>query len=250
MLKKPIPVFLKNIYFAAFILLFSGQTVECPICCIRLRRFKRIGLLRATARGNLCPRCRSLERHRLLWLFLKNKTDLFDGGVKTVLHFAPEPCFKGRIENLTNVRYIVSDFDSSDPGKKIDITNIPLADQSVDAIICSHVLEHIPDDLKAMQECARVLKNTGWAILNVPVDYRRKTTYEDPAITSLKDRRNHFGQEDHVRVYGRDYPERLAKAGFKVSEVDYCDELGNDAVNKFGLLRVEMIYLCKKGITK
>jgi SAM-dependent methyltransferase len=246
MLKKPIPLFLKNIYFAVFILFFSGQTVECPICGIRLRRFKRIGHVRATALGNLCPRCRSLERHRLLWLFLKNKTDLFDGGVKTVLHFAPEPCFKGRFENLKNTRYIVSDFNSSDPGRKIDITAIPLANQTIDVIICSHVLEHIPEDLKAMRECARVLKNSGWAILNVPVDYRKKNTYEDPAITSRKDRTKHFGQEDHVRIYGRDYAERLAKAGFKVSEVDYCDELGDDAVNKYGLLRVERIYLCRK----
>jgi hypothetical protein len=246
MLKKPIPEFVKKFYFAAFILLFSGQTVECPICGIRLRRFKRIGLLRAAALGNLCPRCRSLERHRLLWLFLKNKTDLFNGVEKTVLHFAPEPCFKGRFENLTNVRYIVSDFDSSEPGKKIDITNIPLADQSVDAIICSHVLEHISNDAKAMQECARVLKNSGWAILNVPVDYRKNITYEDPAITSRRDRTKHFGQEDHVRVYGRDYPKRLVKAGFRVSEAKYCSELGNGAENRYVLHRDEIIYLCKR----
>jgi hypothetical protein len=246
MLKKPIPIFLKNFYYAAFILLFSGRTVECPICGIRLRRFKRISKMRATVLGNLCPQCRSLERHRLLWLFLQNRTDLFNGHEKTVLHIAPEPCFKGRIEYLENMHYIVSDLSASDPGKQIDITAINLQDQSVDVIICNHVLEHITEDVKAMRELARVLKNTGWAILNTPVDYNRKITYEDPAIKSLEDRRKHFGQEDHVRVYGRDYPERLVKAGFKVSEVDYCSELGNDAVNRFVLLRDEMIYFCSK----
>jgi SAM-dependent methyltransferase len=168
--------------------------------------------MRATVLGNLCPQCRSLERHRLLWLFLQNRTDLFNGHEKTVLHIAPEPCFKGRIEYLENMHYIVSDLSASDPGKQIDITAINLQDQSVDVIICNHVLEHITEDVKAMRELARVLKNTGWAILNTPVDY----------------------------------PERLVKAGFKVSEVDYCSELGNDAVNRFVLLRDEMIYFCSK----
>jgi SAM-dependent methyltransferase len=248
MLQKPIPVFLKNFYYKAFILFFSGQTVECPICGIRMRRFKKISKLRATASGNLCPRCRSLERHRLLWLFLQNRTDLFNGHEKTVLHIAPEPCFKGRIENLKNMHYIVSDLNSSDPGKQIDITAINLQDQSVDVIICSHVLEHITEDVKAMRELSRVLKNTGWAILNVPVDYNRTITYEDSTITSLASRRNHFGQEDHVRIYGRDYPERLTNAGFSVDEIDFCKELGGEAESKHALLKDDFIYFCKKLI--
>ena len=159
---------------------------------------------------------------------------------------APETCFKGRFENAKNMNYMVSDFNSSNPKERIDLTAIPLNDQSVDVIVCSHVLEHIPEDTKAMRECARVLKNNGWAILNVPVHYRRDITYENSSITSPVDRLQHFGQEDHVRVYGRDYPSRLTAAGFRVDEINYYRDLVKDGGNRYGLLDDEMIYYCRK----
>jgi SAM-dependent methyltransferase len=180
-----------------------------------------------------------------LWLFLRDNTAIFPTKeAKTLLHFAPEPCLRKKFEKMADLRYIVSNLQSTVADEKIDITNIPLRDGSVDFIVCCHVLEHVPDDVKAMRELRRVLKPDGWAVINVPVDYSREQTYEDAAVTTPAQRKINFGQADHVRVYGRDYPLRLAQAGFVVKEIDLARELGRETVERHVLSTDEMIYFC------
>jgi SAM-dependent methyltransferase len=237
----------RYLYYRALLILYRGDRVICPVCDTALRRFKDVNRERSTPLGNVCPKCRSFERHRLLWLFLRDRTDLFSSAeVRTLLHVAPEPCLKSRFEIMKNIVYKLSDMRSTIPDQKIDITGMPLGDESIDVIICNHVLEHIPDDLKAMRELYRVLRRNGWAIINAPVDYARDQTYEDLTITTAQQRKTHFGQADHVRVYGRDYMRRLARAGFNVKEIDYSRALGWDSVERYVLPRDEMIYLCTK----
>ena len=123
---------------------------------------------------------------------------------------------------------------------------MPFESNSVDVVLCSHVLEHIPEDNKAMSEFYRVIKNDGWAILQVPVDYTRAETYEDFSITDPGDREKAFGQHDHVRWYGRDYKNRLANVGFTVTEDDYVKSFSTEELFKFGLMSSELIYHCGK----
>lgn len=246
MLQRPFPTFLKELYYKTFIVLHSGDAAECPICGIHLKRFIRLKKHTPPIPGNLCPRCRSKERHRLLWLFLKHHTDFFNANAKTILHVAPEPCFRERMESMRHVRYIVSDFESPLPQHHIDITNIALADESVDIILCNNVLEHIPDDQRAMRELARILKKGGWGIINVPLDSNRQTTFEDASIVTSAGRRRLYKQEDHVRIYGRDYPARLRESGFQVQEIDYYAELGEGLATRYALLNDEFIYFCTK----
>lgn len=130
--------------------------------------------------------------------------------------------------------------------EKIDITDIPYADNTFDVIICSHVLEHIPEDRKAMLELFRVLKKGGWAILQVPLDSTRNVTFEDPNITNPKEREKYFGLRDHVRIYGLDYKNKLELAGFRVKVDKYAESLGTQIIEKFGLLKDEDIYFCEK----
>jgi SAM-dependent methyltransferase len=129
---------------------------------------------------------------------------------------------------------------------KINIADIPLPDDQFDCVICYHVLEHIPDDQKAMRELFRVLKPGGWAILQSPIDFNHDKTFEDPSIVSPDERERFFGQNDHVRIYGRDYKDRLEKAGFVVKVDDYVQQLGDSAIKKYGLMRDEKIHFCSK----
>jgi predicted SAM-dependent methyltransferase len=145
---------------------------------------------------------------------------------------------------MSNLDYVSADINSPLAMVKMDITNIPCEDNSFDTILCSHVLEHVMDDQKAMRELFRVLKPEGWAILQVPIDCERDKTFEDPNIVSPEDREKFFGLSDHVRVYGLDYKDRLEKAGFKVKVDHYVKNLGDDMVEKHRLWRGEDIYFC------
>jgi SAM-dependent methyltransferase len=193
----------------------------------------------------LSPSTLSLERHRLLWLYLQNETKFFSEE-KKVLHFAPEQCFLKRFRNLKNIEYTTTDLESPIADVKADICNLPFEDNSYDIIFCNHVLEHIPDDTKAMQELYRVLKPNGMAILQIPQDLARETTFEDNSITDKKERDKVFGQYDHVRVYGRDYFDKLRRTGFKVEEVDYTSTLSEDDIEKYCLAKGEIIPVCFK----
>ncbi len=193
----------------------------------------------------LAPGTFSLERHRLLWLYLQNETDFFAKKYK-VLHFAPEQAFYARFKKLSNIEYVTTDLESPLADVKADICNLPFPDNSFDVILCNHVLEHIKDDKKAMSELYRILKPNGWAILQVPQDLNREITFEDDSITDPKQRAAIFGQYDHVRIYGKDYFQRLRSVGFKVEERFYTKELGELLIEKYALAKEEIIPICYK----
>jgi SAM-dependent methyltransferase len=171
-----------------------------------------------------------------------------------MLHFAPEHCFQAIFSKTREIQYFPCDFSpelydvtkGANKVLKVDITDIPFAAGSFDAILCSHVLEHIPDDARAMSELFRVLKNGGWAILQVPIDYDRERTYEDFSIVTPEAREIAFGQYDHVRWYGRDYKERLAKVGLLVPEDDFIKTFSPKKVRNYGFMSSELIYFCQK----
>lgn len=193
----------------------------------------------------LSPSTLSLERHRLLWLFLKSNTNFFTANLK-VLHFAPEQAFYKRFRKLENLDYTTTDLDSPLADVKADICNLPFDDNSYDVILCNHVLEHIPNDHKAMQELYRILKPGGWGVLQIPQDLKRTNTFEDDSITDKRERTKIFGQYDHVRIYGRDFFDKLRNVGFKVEEVDFTAKLSQDEINKYRLAKGEIIPLVRK----
>lgn len=193
----------------------------------------------------LSPSTLSLERHRLFWLYLINETDFFKAP-KKVLHFAPEQAFYKRFKKMTNLDYVTTDLNSPLADVKADICNLPFEDQTFDVILCNHVLEHIPEDTKAMQELYRVLKVGGMGIFQIPQDLSREKTFEDNSITDKKERQKIFGQYDHVRIYGCDYFDKLRSIGFKVDEVDYTKTLSEAEIDKFRLAKGEIIPVVSK----
>ena len=193
----------------------------------------------------LAPGTLSLERHRLLWIYLQNETDFFKNPLK-VLHVAPEQAFYKRFKTQKNIDYTTTDISSPLADIKADITDLPFEDNTFDVVFCNHVLEHIPDDIKAMQELFRIMKKGGWGVFQVPQDLNREKTYEDFDITDPKERAKHFGQYDHVRVYGRDYFERLASVGFDVKAIDYTKNFPDWAIEKYRLPKGEILPVCRK----
>ncbi len=225
-------------------IVLKGDKVTCPVCEGNFKYFFPYGTVKR--RDNvLCPKCLSLERHRLLWLFLKSKTDFFTKKAE-LLHIAPEQCFYKIFKKQKNLKYLTADLVSPLAEVKMDIHEMPFEDNRFDYVLCNHVLEHVNDSHKAMTEIYRVLKPGGWAVMQVPLDTTRYETYEDWSITSEKDREIHFWQKDHVRLFGLDYPDRLKKAGFKVEEVDLTKEINPELVKKYRLAEGEIIYWCKK----
>lgn len=193
----------------------------------------------------LSPSTLSLERHRLLWLYLKEETNFFTRSLK-VLHFAPEQAFYKRFRKLSNLEYVTTDLNSPLADIKADICDLPFENESFDFILCNHVLEHIPDDKKAMEELFRILRPGGTAILQIPQDLNREHTFQDDSITDPKERAKIFGQYDHVRVYGRDYFDKLRAVGFEVDEVDYTSKLTEAEIEKYSLAQGEIIPVCRK----
>ncbi len=218
---------------------YAGGTVGCPCCSRSFREFLPYG--EPVRMNALCPRCHSLERHRLLWLFFERHPELTRAGSR-ILHIAPESCLAGLFRGLV---YRRADLSASPGVEAMDVMNLPVADGSFDGVICNHVLEHVDDDRRALRELARVLVPGGWAILQHPVDDRRDLTFENPGITAPADRLRVFGQSDHVRIYGRDYYSRLEAAGFLVSRDRLAADLGPDVRLKYGLPE-EDICFCRK----
>ena len=248
-------------------LALKGNTFTDPIDGKSFRMFLPYGY--GKQRNNaLSPSTLSLERHRLLWLYLKNETDFFQSepvpdsqvsnsnrlklrdaeinSVLKVLHFAPEQAFYKLFRNQKNIHYTTTDLFSPLADVKADICDLPFEDNSYDIIFCNHVLEHIPDDTKAMQELFRVLKPGGMAILQIPQDLKREVTFADDSITDQKERAAIFGQYDHVRIYGRDYFDKLRSIGFTVIEEDYTYKIAPELVEKYCLAKGEIIPVCTK----
>ncbi len=226
------------------VLFYKGNKYTDPIDGKSYRKFLPYGY--QVKRDNvLAPGTLSLERHRLMWLFLKNNTDFFTKPYK-VLHIAPEQAFLSLFRNQKNLDYTTSDLYSPLADVKADITNLPFPDESFDVIFCNHVLEHIPNDQKAMMELYRVMKKGGWGIFQIPQDLNRATTYEDFSITDTKERAKHFGQYDHVRVYGRDYESHLLSVGFEVDMMDYSQQITPELFEKYRLAKGELLPVCYK----
>jgi SAM-dependent methyltransferase len=221
----------------------KGNAVQCPVCEHSYSKFLPYGRI---ARPNaLCPNCLALERHRLMWLFLREKTDFFTSNLR-VLHIAPEHCFIERFEALPNLDYVTADIESPLAKVKMDVHDIPFPDNSFDVVFCNHVLEHVTDDLKACSEFNRVLRPGGWGILQSPV-YNLERTLEDNSITDAAEREQIFGQRDHVRKYGKDYATRLRNSGIKIEENLFVKGLDPTLVSKFALPIDETIFVCRKG---
>ena len=245
----PRPLLIRLSYIARPILAFflKGDTFTDPIDGKSFKSFLPYGY--GNQRNNvLSPSTLSLERHRLLWLYLKNETNFLSSESLTerslplrVLHFAPEQCFLKRFRQLNNIDYTTTDLLSPIADVKADICDLPFEDNSYDIILCNHVLEHIPDDTKAMQELYRVMKFGGMGVFQIPQDLSRAETFEDNTITDQKERAKIFGQYDHVRVYGRDYFDKLRSIGFKVDEVDYTTKLSEELIEQYCLAKGEII---------
>lgn len=222
---------------------YYGKGRLCPVCGKSSRRFCPFGVV--PRKDAQCAYCGALERHRFLWLYLLRKTDLFDGTPKKMLHVAPELCFESRFKKQLGDNYLTADLFNALAMVKMDITNIEYPDQSFDVIYCSHVLEHVQDDKKAMREFHRVLKSNGYAILLVPVTTVK--TFEDPSILEPLERLRAFGGEDHVRLYGPDYVDRLREAGFRVEITEVNDLVKNEEAIRMGLTPASgQIYYCTK----
>jgi SAM-dependent methyltransferase len=256
LIKKLVPKFIikweRNYRKKRRLKLYGGDKVLCPICNSTFIEFGPYGL--APRKNASCLNCGSLERHRLLWLYFNEKTDLFNNDKKIrILHFAPEKAFYDMFSSNHNIDYNPCDLSPESYDykgnvvvKKVNIVNIPFEDNYFDVILCNHVLEHIPDDSLAISELYRVLKKGAWAILQVPIDYNSEITYEDFSINTPKGREKAFGQFDHLRLYGRDYKDRLMKAGFIVNEDDFIKSFTPDDLFRYGLMDSELVYYCKK----
>lgn len=242
----PRPYLIKMSYWVRpFLALYlRGKKYEDPIDGKTFRKFLPYGY--GTPRANvLSPSTLSLERHRLLWLYLTRETDFFSKPLK-VLHVAPEQAFYKRFKNQKNLTYITTDLYSPLADVKADLCALPFEDDSFDVIFCNHVLEHIPDDAQAMRELYRVMKKGGWGIFQVPQDINRAHTFEDDTITDPAERTRIFGQYDHVRVYGLDYFDRLRQVGFEVEEITYSTNFTAEEIERYRIVPQEILPLCKK----
>lgn len=225
--------------------MFFGNKVTCPCCGGNFRRF-----LPMNNRDDVrCPKCESLERQRSLWLYLKNKTNILADNLK-VLHVAPvgpEKIIRNNLEAFPTIVYVGADLKSSEVPIKMDITDIKYADNYFDVILCVHVLEHVIDDLKAMKELFRVLKPGGWAIILAPIGAGLEITLEETDLTDPKKQTEKFGMPGHIRIYGKDYKERLEKAGFNVKIDTYIRDLGSEILKKYGMNIEDDMYVCTKA---
>ena len=219
-----------------------GGAVQCPLCEHGFDRFKD-----EWNRPNaLCWRCGSHERHRAQWLLLdRHRPELLED-TRALLHFSPEWCLRDRLGSLSHLRYVTTDLDpAQDVELRLDLTATGLPDGAFDAVICSHVLEHVRDDAAAMGELRRITAHGGWCLVMVPLALDRAATYEDPSITAPEERRREFLQHDHVRLYAPDIADRLRAARFDVEVVDLARELGPDGAARHGLLASDLIFLCR-----
>lgn len=227
-------------------LLYKGRGRECPVCGAKYRRFMPYGYVN-TRPDALCPHCLSLERHRLLWLYLTRETDLLTTFPKT-LHIAPEVCLMRHLRRHFASRpgqYVTADLESPLAELHFDIQAIPLADEYAEVILCNHILEHVDDDRQALRELHRILRTGGWGVLLSPVDLTRAETFEDDAVTDPAERTRLFGQYDHRRIYGRDYADRLREAGFRVDEIDYAARFTPEERLRYGL-PADHLYIVRK----
>lgn len=244
-------------YQANVIDALAGNSVECPLCQAKFGRFLPFGfkheaLTRLKIQGGgrrpqaQCPQCLSIDRDRLVYLYLKNHSQIFDSDA-TVLHVAPERYLAGLLQRSERIEYSSIDIRAGAAQRVMDLTSLDLPDHSFDLVICNHVLEHIPQDRKAMAEIRRVLKPGGFAVLQVPIAEALQATYEDARHVTETDREREFGQKDHVRVYGHDYVERLKSAGFEVRVLTAEFVAGPGQIGRYALNPNERLFVADRG---
>ena len=233
-----------HFFLRIFSLFLRGNKFEDPINGKTYRKLLPYGRLKPRENA-IAPDSLSLERHRLMWLFLKDKTNFFTEKLK-FLHIAPEYCFIKIFKGMKNIDYTTGDLISPWADVKMDVHDIPFEENSFDVVICNHVLEHVDDSNKVMREFYRVMRPGGWGIFQVPIDNNNPNTIEDKSVTDPKERERLYWQSDHLRLFGRDYGDRLSKAGFKVTESDYINELDPKLVVRYALPKNEKVYFCQK----
>lgn len=217
-------------------MVLTGDQVECPACGATASQYFR----------GRCSSCSAAARQRLIALFLQRELGIADAAGARVLHFAPEPGLIRMLSKLPRVEYVPADLVPDKGHERVDATDIHLA-PTFDGVITSHVLEHIPDDCKAIAEMHRILQPGGWAVVVVPVLDTLEDTFEDESIRSRWARHRYYGQHDHVRLYGRDFIDRLRRAGFTVDERRYADELSPEDARRYGVRSADVIFLCRKA---
>lgn len=228
-------------------MLYKGDNVECPVCERSFSKFLSYGSEVAHRENVLCPYDLTLERHRLMWLYLKDHSNFFTDELK-VLHIAPEQCFHKKFQQQKNLDYLTGDLESPIADMHFDLHDIPLEDNRFDIVFCNHVMEHVNDAIQCMSELNRVMKPGGWGIMQVPQDFSRDTTYEDPSIITPEDREKHYWQKDHVRLFGKDYPDWLRKAGFVVTEFKKEDHYSKEQIERYRLSKEEILYIVSKPV--
>ena len=237
---------IKKIKRLILIILNRGNQYFCPLCDFRAKKLSLIGqdipilkkkqVIGSGRRHGGCFKCGSRDRERLVYAYLKKELDIFSQKNLKLLHIAPEKRLSQKLLKSGFSQYICGDLFA--PGythpphvRNMNVTNLPFKTNFFDLIICNHVLEHVQNDLKAMKELFRVLKPGGQAILQTPISKNSTKTFEDFSITKPEDRIRLFGQFDHVRIYGQDYPQRLKKAGFKVNRLNLAQEFTQSGLN-------------------
>lgn len=247
--KLPRPLLIRLSYPFKLIapLLYKGDNVECPCCERSFSKFLSYGADIVHRDNVLCPYDLTLERHRLMWLYLKDHSDFFTAEKLDVLHIAPEQCFHARFKKQTNLNYLTGDLVSPIADMHFDLHSIPLEDDRFDVVFCNHVMEHVDDAIQCMSELCRVMKPGGWGIMQVPQDTNRAVTYEDASITSPEEREKHFWQKDHVRLFGMDYPDWLRKGGFEVEVFDKESNYSEELINRYRLSKSEILYIVRKS---
>jgi SAM-dependent methyltransferase len=222
--------------------IYRGDRVECPCCGSTFSRFMP-GLSHRDTR--VCPHCGAQERHRALWLYMRERTDLFASPQLSILHWAPEYALQRSLSELPNAAYVSADLHGNEASQHMDMTDVPFKDDTFDLIVCVHVLEHVPDDRQAIREMVRVLKPGGVAMLLVPI-VLEQPTLEDPSIATPEERKEAYWQEDHVRLYGADFPKRLEEEGFEVTVDRWVRSLDQRTLDRYGLFPLEDVYVATK----
>jgi SAM-dependent methyltransferase len=248
--------------------LYTGTGFFCPVCNSEFGSFAPAYAWKGHAtEGELtgqkcvvvapdgrCPGCDSLQRHRLLWKFLHEESELFDGRSKKLLEIAPDLPFFNLFSGYPYLHYFPCDihpaqekYDAFRGGIiEADVCDLPFNDEVFDVVLCSHVLEHVENDRRALAELQRVMKRGGWAVFQSPIHYNMENTAEDESVTSPDEREMLFGQADHLRKYGKDFKERIEDAGFRVFEIDFVHTFLPEEITRFGLDPYERIYHCLK----
>ena len=233
-----------HFFLRIFSLFLRGNKFEDPINGKTYRKLLPYGRLKPRENA-IAPDSLSLERHRLMWLFLKNKTNFFTDNLK-FLHIAPEYCFIKIFKGMKNLDYLTADLISPWADVKMDVHDIPFDENTFDVVICNHVLEHVDDADKVMKEFYRVMKTGGWGIFQVPIDYNNSVTIEDRSVTDPRERERLYWQSDHLRLFGRDYGDKLTAAGFRVTESNFVNEIDPKLVERYALDKNEKVYYCQK----